>query len=76
MSPETTPNSCTCGSCACESADLVQHLHKLIEAITFDDSGTLGRGGNGGLLSRDTIKLTDQLRMKLATLAVAKPPTT
>jgi hypothetical protein len=20
MSPETTPNSCTCGSCACESA--------------------------------------------------------
>lgn len=37
----------------------------LVEAVTFDDSGTMGKGGNGGLLSRETIRKADILRLTL-----------
>ncbi len=36
-----------------------------VDAITFDDSGTQGRGGNGGLISRRTIRKTDELRIAI-----------
>jgi len=42
--------------------DIVLVAEKLIEALTYDDSGSAGRGGNGGLISRDTIRLSDHLR--------------
>ncbi len=41
----------------------------LVAAVTSDDSGQLigtqWVGGNGGLLSRETIRVTDQLRLAL-----------
>lgn len=38
----------------------------LLDAITHDDSGTAGRGGHGGLISRETIGKADTLRLALA----------
>lgn len=38
----------------------------LLEAITHDDSGAAGRGGNGGLISRETMSKADELRLALA----------
>ncbi|SHE66301.1 hypothetical protein SAMN02745157_0660 [Kaistia soli DSM 19436] len=37
----------------------------LLDAITNDDSGQMGRGGNGGLISRETIRTADELRLAL-----------
>lgn len=45
--------------------NLIRKADELIAAITYDDSGTAGRGGNGGLLSRETIRKTDELRIAL-----------
>jgi hypothetical protein len=42
MSPETTPNSCTCGSCACESA------WQPIETAPKDGDGRGVFGGTRG----------------------------
>lgn len=44
---------------------IIEAAEKLIESLTFDDSGSAGRGGNGGLISRDTIRKSDQLRVLL-----------
>jgi len=44
---------------------LVQAAEKLVEAIQFDDSGAFGRGGNGGLISKETIRKADDLRILL-----------
>ena len=45
---------------------LVKQAERVIEAVTNDDSGRLVAnqwvGGNGGLLSRDTIREVDKLR--------------
>ena len=38
----------------------------LLNALTYDDSGAGGRGGGGGLISRDTIAKADQLRLILS----------
>lgn len=38
----------------------------LLNAVTFDDSGAGGRGGNGGLISRETIAKADRLRLILS----------
>lgn len=38
----------------------------LLNAVTFDDSGAGGRGGNGGLISRETIAKADKLRLILS----------
>lgn len=43
--------------------DVIAAARALIDAVTFDDSGVHGRGGNGGLLSRDTIRKADELRL-------------
>lgn len=44
---------------------LIVQAADLVEAVTFDDSGTMGKGGNGGLLSRETIRKADLLRLTL-----------
>jgi hypothetical protein len=44
---------------------LIARAEALIEAITYDDSGSAGRGGNGGLISRETIRKADELRLAL-----------
>lgn len=44
---------------------LIRAAEDLVEAVTFDDSGTHGQGGNGGLLSRETIRKADALRLAI-----------
>ncbi|MFT6659703.1 hypothetical protein [Maritalea sp.] len=41
---------------------------KLIDAITYDVTGTHGQGGNGGLVSNETIKAADQCRLVLSAI--------
>lgn len=48
------------------SARLAGAARALLDAVTFDDSGEMGRGGNGGLISRETIRKADELRLVLA----------
>lgn len=50
-------------------AHLVEKAHALVQGVTFDDSGIQGRGGNGGLISRETIRKADELRMVLSRFA-------
>jgi len=45
---------------------LLEQSKALVDAVTFDDSGVMGKGGNGGLLSRDTIRKADNLRLTLS----------
>jgi hypothetical protein len=47
------------------TAELITAAEKLVEAITHDNSGTMGRGGNGGLISRDTMRLADETRVAI-----------
>lgn len=49
-----------------QCSELISAATTLIEAVTFDDSGAHGRGGKGGLLSRDTIRKADELRVIVA----------
>ena len=55
---------------------IVAKARALLDAVTFDDSGVLVagsyRGGNGGLLSRETIKAADALRLVLDAHAAAE----
>lgn len=44
---------------------LLARAKAVVEKVTYDESGNMGRGGNGGLLSRDTIRATDELRLEL-----------
>ena len=44
---------------------VVSQAADLVQAVTFDDSGNMGKGGNGGLLSRETIRKADTLRLTL-----------
>lgn len=44
---------------------LLRAAEAAVAAVTFDDSGTNGRGGNGGLLSRETIRKVDELRIEI-----------
>jgi hypothetical protein len=50
--------------------EIVTLSRALVDAVTMDDSGmmvgTIWQGGNGGLLSNDTIKAADRLRRALA----------
>lgn len=48
--------------------ELITAARDLIDAVTFDDSGVFGRGGNGGLLSRETIRKADTLRLIIASI--------
>jgi hypothetical protein len=42
---------------------LIERIDAVIARVTFDDSGAMGQGGNGGLLSRETIRAVDELRL-------------
>lgn len=46
-------------------AAIIQAARALVQSVTFDDSGAAGQGGNGGLLSRGTIRKADELRLAL-----------
>lgn len=52
------------------SARLLKAAKALVASISFDDSGImLGQvqtGGNGGLISHDTLMKTDELRRAIA----------
>lgn len=41
-------------------------LQQIIDKVSFDDSGHMGKGGNGGLISRDTIRACDEGRLTLS----------
>lgn len=48
-----------------EQTRLLDAAKAVVASISFDDSGVMVGmfvGGNGGLLSRDTIKRSDELR--------------
>ena len=58
---------------------LIARAEDLIDAVTFDDSGHAGTGGNGGLLSRETIRKADGLRLAICAARRAQrdaPPST
>lgn len=44
---------------------LLTAAEALLKSLTFDDSGIAGRGGNGGLISRETTRKGDSLRLEL-----------
>jgi len=50
---------------------VIAAAEKLIHAVTFDDCGENGRGGNGGLISRETIRAADELRLEISRFRVA-----
>ncbi|GLQ09267.1 hypothetical protein GCM10007913_11990 [Devosia yakushimensis] len=47
----------------------IDHLKKqaraVIARVTYDECGTNGQGGNGGIISRETIRAVDDLRLVL-----------
>lgn len=54
------------------TAALIKAAKELVDAITFDDSGIMGRGGNGGLISRETIRKADELRLEIGKVEAQK----
>lgn len=54
---------------------LVADAQAVVDAVTLDENGkmigTMWQGGNGGLLSRDTLKAVDRLRLTLARVKAA-----
>jgi hypothetical protein len=46
-----------------DTNEIITAAEALIESLVFDDSGVNGRGGNGGLISRETIRKADELRI-------------
>lgn len=57
------PDSVACYDLAMRN--VMVRAEALIEALTYDDSGSAGRGGNGGLISRETIRKADELRLAI-----------
>lgn len=47
------------------TSTIIEKARAVVEAVTFDNSGFNGQGGNGGLLSRETIRAVDELRNAL-----------
>lgn len=45
--------------------DLIEKAQALVDSITFDESGINGRGGNGGLISRETFRTTGEVRLAI-----------
>lgn len=52
-----------------ETEQVITEARALVAAVTHDDSGqligTIWTGGNGGLLSRETLRVADALRLAL-----------
>lgn len=46
--------------------DLIRAAERLVDAVTYDVCGLDGRGGNGGLVSTETIRACDTARLALA----------
>lgn len=46
-------------------SDIERAAQKLVDAVTFDMHGVDGRGGNGGLISNETLRAADELRLAL-----------
>ena len=57
---------------AAELAAILSAARALSEAVTFDESGHAARGGNGGLLSRETIRKNDELKLALSRFVAAE----
>jgi len=61
-----------------DCAAALDQAQKVVDAVTFDDSGSLiagvWKGGNGGLLSRETLVEVDLLRRMLIGLKARKRP--
>jgi hypothetical protein len=49
--------------------DLIAKARELVDAVNYDESGTqvglVYMGGNGGMLSRETLKIADELSVIL-----------
>lgn len=62
--------------------DLLKDSQAVVDAVTMDDSGmlvgTMWQGGNGGMLSRETLKAVDRLRLTISVVkaAAAQPSPT
>ena len=52
-------------------AALLATARALSEAVTFDESGTRGHGGNGGILNPKTIRKNDELKLALSRFEAA-----
>src|SRR5690554_4659634 len=46
--------------------DVITAARTLLERVTFDTTGDAGRGGNGGLISCDTLRAADGLRVAIS----------
>jgi hypothetical protein len=57
---------------AFDLSNMLTAAKELVAAISFDDSGVNGRGGNGGLLSRETIRRADELRLAIGSFERAQ----
>lgn len=55
-----------------DQAELMDKVQALLDALTFDDSGFQGKGGNGGLISRETIRKADEVRIAMSRLKQAE----
>lgn len=44
---------------------LLSAAKALNESLDHDENGVFGQGGNGGLISRKTIRLNDELRQEI-----------
>lgn len=47
------------------AAALAAAIRALVAAVDFDMNGQQGRGGNGGLLSNETLRASDEARLVL-----------
>ncbi|EFL88311.1 hypothetical protein [Ahrensia sp. R2A130] len=45
--------------------DMAKALQKLIDCVSFDVNGVMGKGGNGGLTSTETVRAADEARVLL-----------
>lgn len=65
----TSSKATTEAAMQAEVADVIAQARTLVAAVTTDDSGRMignqWTGGNGGLLSRETLVVADQLRLAL-----------
>ena len=59
---------------------LVAKAHALVDAVTFDENGAMVAGqwvgGNGGMISRQTIIAAHALRLELSGWGTGQAPTT
>jgi hypothetical protein len=59
-------------------ASLIADAQVVVDSVTMDDSGQLigqiWMGGNGGLLSNDTIKAVDKLRSTIRAIKATGQP--